>query len=185
MKVTIFLLNLFTLFVYPQTKDISGTWIAKRETPGGEMELVYELKLVNDKAERCLPYPVSRLRRSPRLTCQAATRRPRTPCDEPDLEHAAFRPRHHLPALVRNRLRRHRRVEQAGQDVAAVETHGDHLSRGLRFFLIHVARSASLKPARSSLLSITSPPALVAASSFCWKSVDSEESSLFSSRSFD
>ncbi len=28
-----------------QTKDLSGTWVAKRETPMGEMELVYELKV--------------------------------------------------------------------------------------------------------------------------------------------
>jgi alpha-galactosidase len=37
------------LSVYGQTKDISGTWIAKRESPMGEMEMVCELKVVNGK----------------------------------------------------------------------------------------------------------------------------------------
>ncbi|MFC5865564.1 glycoside hydrolase family 27 protein [Acidicapsa dinghuensis] len=33
----------------PQTQDISGTWIAKRQSPMGEMEIVYKLKVQNGK----------------------------------------------------------------------------------------------------------------------------------------
>jgi hypothetical protein len=44
---TICILSLIALLSLAQTKDISGTWVAKRQTPNGEMELVYELK-VND-----------------------------------------------------------------------------------------------------------------------------------------
>jgi alpha-galactosidase len=43
------LLSVGALLFWPQSKDISGTWVAKRETPMGEMEIVYELKVVNGK----------------------------------------------------------------------------------------------------------------------------------------
>jgi alpha-galactosidase len=35
--------------VHAQPKDISGTWVGKRETPFGEMELVWELKVADGK----------------------------------------------------------------------------------------------------------------------------------------
>src|SRR5262249_54519805 len=46
---TLYALCLLASFVAAQPKDISGTWIAKRETPMGEMEMVCELKVVNGK----------------------------------------------------------------------------------------------------------------------------------------
>src|SRR5262249_18636675 len=46
---TICLLGLVALISLTQTKDISGTWVAKRQTPNGEMELVYELKVADGK----------------------------------------------------------------------------------------------------------------------------------------
>ena len=44
-----FLLSIFSILLAAQSKDISGTWVAKRESPMGEMEIVYELKVVNGK----------------------------------------------------------------------------------------------------------------------------------------
>src|SRR5262245_23865781 len=46
---TICLLSLIALIFLPQTKDISGMWVAKRQTPNGEIELVYELKVKDGK----------------------------------------------------------------------------------------------------------------------------------------
>src|SRR5213075_1577682 len=45
----IIVLSLLSLFCYAQPKDISGTWVAKRETPNGVTEMVWELKVVNGK----------------------------------------------------------------------------------------------------------------------------------------
>ena len=38
-----------TVALFAQTPDISGTWVAKRTTPMGEMEVVYRLKVDNGK----------------------------------------------------------------------------------------------------------------------------------------
>jgi alpha-galactosidase len=45
--VTIRLISLcaWTLLLFGQAKDISGTWVAKTATPNGEVEIVYELKV--------------------------------------------------------------------------------------------------------------------------------------------
>src|SRR5882724_1576397 len=43
------LIAISALILCAQSKDISGTWIAKRQGPGGEMEIVYELKVLNGK----------------------------------------------------------------------------------------------------------------------------------------
>src|SRR5271165_5917892 len=48
----------FCWILSAQTKDISGTWIAKVQGPMGEMEVVYRLKVENSKitGSQTLPF---------------------------------------------------------------------------------------------------------------------------------
>jgi hypothetical protein len=108
------LVSVIVASLAPQTQDITGTWVGKREGPGGEQELVWELKVVDGRisgtqrllweklpsltAESPAPHSSSRSRTSSSVTSRGRSSKEKLPATS-----CASHSRHSLDAAAEGR----------------------------------------------------------------------------------